>query len=447
MKKTLVALAALAATGAFAQVTISGYFGGSYDNYSVSNANAARTGGTSESRISDQASRIMFNVTEDLGGGLSAIGQVDFRFNLDQSQRLSTEVGAQSITSSTTGTSQTKAVGSAVVNPMSGGNNHIGLRSKDLGTIRLGRQDIYYVDTASLLPGGLFTGANPSPVFHALATANVSRTPNLLWWTSNRINGFEGTIGYSTNPLRTSGTMEVENDMGPSAAARKGSGLFLRLNYVNGPWDATVSHVNLKSDFAGGSNYASKTTVAGGVTTVNAYAANGTGADATANADQLGTTFVLKYQVTPQLRVAIARSDEKQTRLAAPTYTFANGDALGNPYTPTGGAGTEQKATANGFSASYAMGANNFTFNWAKRGNFKFDGVEAGDTGASIQTIAYHYDFSKRTSAGVMFTTLKSDANAATLPFYQSNNAFGGNSPAFAGETHNITSLALRHNF
>jgi len=37
MKKTLVALAALAATGAYAQVTISGYFGGSYDNVTITN--------------------------------------------------------------------------------------------------------------------------------------------------------------------------------------------------------------------------------------------------------------------------------------------------------------------------------------------------------------------------------------------------------------------------
>jgi len=442
MKKTLVALAALAATGAYAQVTISGYFGASYDNHSVANANAARTGGTSESRVSDQASRILFNVAEDLGGGLTALGQVDFRFNLDQAQRLSTEVGPLSATSSATGT-QAKAVGSAVVNPMSGGNNHIGLRSKDLGTVRLGRSDVYYVDTASLLPGGLFTGANPSPVFHALATANVSRTPNLLWWTSNRINGFEGTIGYSTNPLRTSGTMEVENDMGPSAAARKGSGTFLRLNYTQGPWDATVSHINYKSDFAGGSNYIAAKPAA----VILGFSANGAGADATANADQKGTTFVLKYQVTPQLRVAIARSDEMQIRLASPSLTFANGDAYGNAYTPAGGAGTQQKATANGASAAYAMGDHNFTFNWAKRSNFSYDGVEADGTGASIQTIAYHYNFSKRTAAGLMFTTLKSDANAATLPFYQSNNAFGGNNPAFAGETHNITSVALRHNF
>ena len=204
MKKSLVALATLAAaTGAMAQVTISGYFGGSYDMYSVTNANAARTGNTSENRISDHSSRVQFNVNEDVGGGITAVGQFDLRFNLDQTQRLSTEVAALGSTTSATGT-QGKAVNSAVVNPNSGGNNHVGLRFKDLGTIRLGRQDVYYVDTASLLPGGMFTGANPQPVFHNLATANASRTPNLIWFTSNRVNGLEATVDRKSTRLNSS---------------------------------------------------------------------------------------------------------------------------------------------------------------------------------------------------------------------------------------------------
>mgnify|MGYP003349185230 CR=1 FL=1 len=443
MKKSLVALATLAAaTGAMAQVTISGYFGGSYDSYSVTNVNAARTGNTSENRVSDQASRILFNVNEDLGGGMTAVGQVDFRFNLDQTQRLSTEV-SPSATGVSASAGVAKYAGSAVVNPLSGGNNHVGLRFKDAGTLRLGRQDVYYVDTASLLPGGMFTGANPQPVFHALATANASRTPNLIWFTSNRVNGLEATVAYSTNPLRTSGTMEVENDMGPTAAKRKGSGTFLRLNYVNGPLDATVAVLDFKSDFSGGANY-----IAAGTTALpTAYQANGTGADAAGNADQKGTTIVLKYQVSPELRVAYARSDEKQIRTASPSATFGNGDALGNPYVPAGGAGTEQKAKADGLGLHYKMGANNFYYNYAKRGNFSYNGAEAAQTGAKINTIAYSYDLSKNTSVGVMVTSLASQANAATLPFYQSNNAFGGNTPAFAGETHKITSFALRQNF
>ena len=106
--------------------------------------------------------------------------------------------------------------------------------------------------------------------------------------------------------------------------------------------------------------------------------------------------------------------------------------------------GGEGKA---GLGLHYKMGANNFYYNYAKRGNYSFNGAEAAQTGAKINTIAYSYDLSKNTSVGVMVTSLASQANAATLPFYQSNNAFGGNTPAFAGETHKITSFALRQNF
>jgi len=440
MKKSLVALATLAAaTGAMAQVTISGYFGGSYDMHTVTNANAARTGNTSENRVSDHSSRIVFNVNEDVGGGITALGQVDFRFNLDQTQRLSTEVVQGSTTSNAAGTGRAQMVGQAAVNPMSGGNNHVGLRFKDLGTLRLGRQDIYYTDTAMTLPGGMFTSANVSPVFHSLATANVSRTPNLIWFTSNRINGFEATVGYSTNPLRTSGTMEVENDMGTTAQARKGSGTYLRLNYVNGPLDATVSTIDFKSDFVGGSLYASS--AAGGIF------ANASGADTTANSNQKGTTFVIKYKVSPELQVNYARSDEQQIRTAANTTAQATGNVYGNATIPTLAVGDQIKAKANGLGVHYKMGANNFHLSWAKRSNTSFAGVETADTGSSIQSLAYSYDLSKNTSVGVLLSTLKNDRGSAVAPFYQSNNAFGGNTPYLAGETFKVTSFALRQNF
>ena len=86
-------------------------------------------------------------------------------------------------------------------------------------------------------------------------------------------------------------------------------------------------------------------------------------------------------------------------------------------------------------------------------------GVFAGPTGtggnagcgtagaANMITLTMDHNFSKRTAAGLMYTTLKSDANTSTGLFYQSNNAYGGQLTNMNGETQNITSLALRHNF
>ena len=398
MKKTLVALATLAvAGGAAAQVTISGYFGASYDNFSISNKNALRTGNTDEQRVSDQASRIIFGVKEDLGGGLSAIGQFDLRFKIDATSRLQSE---------------TSTVPTA--DPVSGGNNHIGLAG-GFGTVRLGRQDIYYVDTPSFMPAGLYTAANMSPVYHSLAGANTSRTPNLAWWVSPRVNGFEGTVAYSTNPIRTSGTNEVENDMGTTNAQRKGSGYMLRLNYTSGPLDATIATMDYKSDYIGGT--ATTGSGAGGAIT------NG-------NSDQKGTNLVVKYSITNQLKVALGMSNGETTA-----------------YNAAGVAGAVTKANAHGFGVSYDMGKWNFAMHQANRGNQKADGVEAANTGKSITSLAATYSFSKRTAAGLMFTSLKSDSATSTGLFYQSNNVFGGQMTNLNGETQNITSLAVRHSF
>ena len=399
MKKTLVALAALAAAaGASAQVTISGYFGASYDIASIGNANATRTGNSSETRVSDQSSRIIFGVKEDLGGGMAAIGQYDMRFNLDAASR-----------------QQVESLASPTPNFTAGGNSHIGLTG-GFGAVRMGRQDMYYVDTPSLLPGGLYLAANMVPVYHSLANANASRTPNVAWWVSPRVNGFEGTVAYSTNPLRTSGTVEVENDLGTANAQRKGSGYMLRLNYTNGPIDATLNTMDYKSDYIGGTAYATNTGAGGAIL-------NG-------NSDQKGTNLVVKYAVNNQLKVAVG-TNQGQT----------------SAFTTAGAPGAVTKANAVAFSASYDMGAWNFAMHQANRGNQTVDGVESANTGKSITSLAATYNFSKRTAAGLMYTTLKSDANTSTGLFYQSNNAYGGQLVNMNGETQNITSLALRHNF
>ena len=81
MKKSLIALAALAATGAaFAQssVTLFGVVDLAYENVKT---NAGRVSGLSPS--SNSSSRIGFRGVEDLGGGLSAVFRLEQGINLD----------------------------------------------------------------------------------------------------------------------------------------------------------------------------------------------------------------------------------------------------------------------------------------------------------------------------------------------------------------------------
>ena len=76
MKKTLIALAALTVTGAFAQsaVTIYGRAHVAYDfNYQSTGSVLGAAGDLkNRRRVSDDSSRIGFRITEDLGGGLTA---------------------------------------------------------------------------------------------------------------------------------------------------------------------------------------------------------------------------------------------------------------------------------------------------------------------------------------------------------------------------------------
>ena len=163
MKSKLLPVAvagALAAPGlALAQssVTISGFFKVSLENLRIGSPGAARAGlNTTENRMADDFSRILFNVVEDLGGGLQAVGQADLRMPM--------------------------ASGNIVA--MSG-NTHVGLRSASLGRVIVGRQDVHYLATESdltALAGDLRADSVSLLAFMAngVAIANASRTPNII---------------------------------------------------------------------------------------------------------------------------------------------------------------------------------------------------------------------------------------------------------------------------
>ena len=85
MKKSLIALAAFAATTAFAQssVTLSGIIKGGIAANSYSGSATATNNGSNTS-VSDGSSRFILSGTEDLGGGLKANFSIDTRFRADE---------------------------------------------------------------------------------------------------------------------------------------------------------------------------------------------------------------------------------------------------------------------------------------------------------------------------------------------------------------------------
>src|SRR5688572_22928291 len=100
MNKKLIAVAVagmFAAPAAFAQssVTISGVFKGGIEN--VKYSNFTRAGNNSNTAVVDDSSRLVFNVVEDLGGGLQAIGQYDLRLRPDDASLAASATPASAV--------------------------------------------------------------------------------------------------------------------------------------------------------------------------------------------------------------------------------------------------------------------------------------------------------------------------------------------------------------
>jgi predicted porin len=223
-KKLLVAAVAgaLALPGAAlaqSSVTMSGLFKMSWGQVKIGSPIPARAGThTSQTRMTDDSSRIVFNVVEDLGGGLRAIGQIDMRLAPDNG-----------------------------VDSGPSGNSHVGLQSKSWGRIFMGRQDLHYFNTESniLVRGDLKSApwAITSGTYLGAPIANTTRTPNVIHYTTPNWGGFTVIAAYSTNPVTATGN---EADIG--SAVRKGRGWHLQPNFAGKNWQVGYSYWSAKPD-------------------------------------------------------------------------------------------------------------------------------------------------------------------------------------------------------
>lgn len=230
MNKKLLAVAVasvLAAPAtALAQVTISGIFKVGIDQFKVSGGAVPRTGNTSELRVTDNSSRIIFGVSEDLGGGLAAIGQWDVRAAMDS--------------------------GGAMANS---GNTWVGLRSSSWGSLTLGRHDLHYGkqpdDIAS--KAGALMAASVSLMDYAgggtAAIAVTSRTANVIRWDSVNWGGFTITAAYGTaGSVAATGAAANEGDLG---GAEKGSMFNVNPAFTASNWQVGASLYNSKQEATG----------------------------------------------------------------------------------------------------------------------------------------------------------------------------------------------------
>jgi predicted porin len=230
MNKKLIAVAVagmFAAPAALAQtsVTISGLLKGGFESLSYGNSAKANTG---HSGVADDSSRIVFNVVEDLGGGLRAIGQVDVRFTHDAGGALAAS-----------------------------GNTHVGLQSKSWGRIFIGRQDLHYFNRESDLTSkaslradsiSILSYVSPAGGGATQAIAGATRTPNVVHYTTPNWGGFTLIAAYSST-----GATAAESDIG--SGIRDGYAWNLNPNFAAANWQIGYSYWNSKPD-AGGNTLA-----------------------------------------------------------------------------------------------------------------------------------------------------------------------------------------------
>ncbi|MDZ4202154.1 MAG: porin [Gallionella sp.] len=363
MQKKLIALAIAStlSTAAFADnsnVTIYGKADVSYD-FINTGTTAAGVAGVSKNAVSSNVSRLGFKGSEDLGDGLSAIWQIEQQINID--------TGA---------------------NTLATRNTFLGLKSKSMGTVLMGRHDTPYklatrtldIFGDSIADNRALMGGVTAQTVDSAASAFDGRPTDVIAYLTPNMGGFSGAIAY-VNLTEANAT----------AAAPKASALSLSGSYKVDAFYGALGYEEHKLDtvLVGGKESAWKL---------------GLGYDI----DALGLGFV--YEKTSDNLTPVTRAD-------------LNGH---NAYY---------------LSAKYKMGMNAIKAAYGKSGQL---GARL-NTGANQFSLGYDHGLSKRTKLYAIYSRI-SNQTAADYGFSQST-AAGASSRAGVGASPSVISLGMQHTF
>jgi len=393
MNKKLLAVAVASALAvpvtASAQVAISGIFKVGISNISAGGTETPGRANSSQLRVDDNSSRILFNVTEDLGGGLAAIGQLDLRFAPDQASAAPTS------------------------NPIGSGNTYVGLRSTSWGTVSLGRWDLHYGSQPDDLASkaGALMGSSVSLMDFQLsgtgtaqtvAVANATRTANVIKWDSPNWGGFQLTAAYSTSPLAASS----EGDMGVNTATPgKGDGMNLKGVFTGSNWQIGASMWEAEAE-------AVNTAVA---------------------------TTATNFQ-NPRL---------EQSSQAFWGYIRFGGFKVGaaaNMAELTNAGTVVSDRMSVTLPVSYTTGPHNFYAHYTMAQEDDAAQFTGLDTKATMIAFAYVYDLSKRTSVGLTYAQIDNGA-AANYNFFTGGSLGSSDANPGRGEDLSLIQATLRHAF
>jgi len=326
-------------------VTISGRFTMAVDSVKIKN----RAGNTNETGVNDNTSYIRFNVVEDLGGGVLAIGQLETRNELD--------LGTLAAT----------------------GPTFVGLKSKAWGQIIFGRENLHYgLRSSDMFAAGAELRIDSLGILAyanggATAIAAATRTPNVVQYTSPSWNGFAIKAAYSSQPGNAA---NGEADIGSSV--RKGKAWNLNPSFRRGDFEGGYSYWDSKADgaFAG-----------------LGAPAKGAAFGQAAGTDQRGDRLYGSY-VWGGFKAGLVW-DKARVR------------------TVTAAARTEiSDRTAWSVPLRYQAGKHGFYAEYSKANKDKAAAFSGLDTKADLFSLAYIYSLSKRTSVSLNYARMDNGANS-----------------------------------
>ena len=414
MKKTLVALAALAATGAFAQVTMYGSIDVAYGVKTHTNLD-----GTQQSKVTgvmeglNAGNRIGFRGTEDLGGGLKANFVIENGLNITNGNLFSTRAAAAG--------QQIDGYGTASGNMPSGAyststnrQSYVALESATLGQVRLGYQytNFYQLGTLS----GYMNGSEQpgSDVAHLLSNADFGGTrANAITYISPRFSGVQATFQHGAGAGR---------ELLESTAAA---------NAANGATDVAQVRNSLMLNYNGVKNF----------DVAYAYTAYGARTSATT---ALVSGNLNNFSVPSTTAAGIAASDNssKLHQLGA-SYTFPMVKLSATYYNGTrdqavNGSSDKYLAQQIGIEGLFGAFRPYAQFGSATVRNTNAAGTENTYGDYRTQQFGVRYDLSKRTTAYFMMGTSKDDATVT---------ATGAAAAAGALVKREVTALGIYHSF
>jgi len=419
MKKSLVALAALAVTGAFAQssVTLSGTF-----DLSVQNSKNDATSATTMAKNGMASSRIQFSGTEDMGQGLKANFICDT--TLTPNAGVGYTTGAATVsTAASTGTTTTSAVNTtaaAANNSLCDRQGMVGV-SGGFGTLNLGGEytplfrltgvadpfgtngvGSWYGLAGSLARGGLVaadvsaavttifaTGTSPSLAYPGLsasaagggiaytglASVNAARANNSVIFTSPTFNGVSVSVMHF-----------VDGIAGNATTGKQGAGFSARVRYDAGPLTLAIGAQSVK------------------------HATNGTASAAPTAVADLDTMLLVGSYDLGMAKVTFGHQTQEFLSLKA-------ADSILGLVVP--------------------MGAGTIKATYAKKTVDTADNT--GDFGATQLGVGYSYALSKRTDAYAHYARVANGTNSQYAPN-------GGIAPT-AGRAATAYQVGVRHAF